>query len=69
MELRSSKREEIQKKGMWRKRKPAIHMRKKKNSLTLLGRRLFFPRRWSTTPVARNHTGALVGLQHLTSDN
>ena len=69
MELRTREGEEIQKKGVWWKRKSAIYVRKKKNSFTLLRSRLFLPRGRSTTTAARNHTGVLVGLQHLAGDH
>ena len=69
MELRTGEGKEIQEKGVWWKRKSAIYVRKKKNALTLLRRRLFLPWRWSATAAMRNHTRILVDLQHLARDH
>ena len=54
---------------MGRKRETSIHMREKKNPFTLLRKGFFFPRRWNTIAMAREHTRVLINLEHLVGDD
>src|SRR4051812_9128436 len=51
---------EVQEEGMRRKRKPAIHMRQQKDSLTFPWSRLVLPGRGKAATIAGDQTGVLA---------
>src|SRR3954466_500999 len=69
VELRPGKSEEIKQEGMRRKRKPSIHMRKKKNPLIVSRVRLDLT--WSRKPtaMARNQPFILILADVVHRDN